>query len=106
MVEETDTIRAPGENLEDGGDMIQGIIRGEGIPEEGIITTKEGVRANRGLPVNQDGGHTVPAEGEDPIGIVGARGVSLAPEHSSSRVFCEPHDEECRDDMAGCHRSQ
>ena len=106
MVEETDTTRAPGENLEDGGGMIQGIIRGEGILEEGIITTEEGVRANRGLPVNQDGGHTVPAEGEDPGGKAGARGVSLAPEHSSSRVFCEYHDEECRDDMAGCHRSQ
>ena len=106
MVEETDTIRAPRENLEDGGDMIQGIIRGEGIPEEGIITTEEGVRANRGLPVNQDGGHTVPAEGEDPGGTAGARGVSLPPEHSSSRVFCVSHDEECRDDMAGCHGSQ
>ena len=106
MVEETGTIRAPGENLEDEGDMIQGIARGEGVPEEGIITTEGGVRANRGLPVNQDGGHTVPAEGEDPVGKAGARGVSLAPEHSSSRVFCESHDEECRDDMAGCHRSQ
>ena len=106
MVEETDTIRAPGENLEDGVGMIQGIKKGEGIPEEGINTTEGVVRANRGLPVNQDGGHTVPAEGEDPIGIVGARGVSLAPEHSSSRVFCESHDKECRDDMAGCHRSQ
>ena len=106
MVEETDTIRAPGENLEDGGDMIQGIIRGEGIPEEGIITTEAGVRANRGLRVNQDGGRIVPAEGEDPVGKAGARGVSLAPEHSSSRVFCESYHEECRDDMAGCHRSQ
>ena len=106
MVEEAGTIRAPGENLEDEGDMIQGIVREEGIPEEGIITTGEGVRANRGLPVNQDEGHTVPAEGEDPGGKAGARGVSLAPEHSSSRVFCESHDEECRDDMAGCHRSQ
>ena len=106
MVEETDTIRAPGENLEDGGDMIQGIAIGEGIPEEGIITIEGGVRANRGLPVNQDGGHTVPAEGEDTVGKAGAGGVSLAPEHSSSRVFCESHDEECRDDMAGCHRSQ
>ena len=67
---------------------------------------RRGVRANRGLPVNQDGGHTVPAEGEDPVRKAGARGVSLAPEHSSSRVFCESHDEECRDDMAGCHRSQ
>ena len=67
---------------------------------------RRGVRANRGLPVNLDGGHTVPAEGEDPVGKAGAGGVSLAPEHSSSRVFCESHDEECRDDMAGCHRSQ
>ena len=106
MVEETGTIRAPGENLEDEGGMIQGIARGEGTQEEGIITTEGGVRANRGLPVNQDGGHMVPAEGEDPVGKAGARGVSLAPEHSSSRVFCESHDEECRDDMAGCHRSQ
>ena len=106
MVEETGTIRTPGENLEDEGDMIQGIARGEGIPEEGIITTEEGVKANRGLPVNQDGGRTVPAEGEGLVGTAGARGVSLAPEHSSSRVFCESHDEECRDDMAGCHRSQ
>ena len=56
--------------------MIQGIAIGEGIPEEGIITTEGGVRANRGLPVNQDGGHTVPAEGEDPVGKAGARGVS------------------------------
>ena len=106
MVEETGIIRAPGENPEDEEDMIQGIVRGEGIPEEGIITTEEGVRVNRGLPVNRDGGHTVPAEGEDPVGKAGARGVSLAPEHSSSGVFCESHDEECRDDMAGCHRSQ
>jgi hypothetical protein len=106
MVEETGTIRAPGENLEDEEDMIQGIVRGEGTPEEGIITTEEGIRVNRGLPVNQDGGHTPPAEGEGPAGKVGARGVSLAPEHSSSRVFCESHDEEFRDDMAGCHRSQ
>ena len=106
MVEETGITRAPGENLEGEGDMIQGIVREEGIPEEEIITTEEGVRANRGLPVNQDGGHTVPAEGEDPVGKAGARGVSLAPEHSSSRVFWVYHDEECRDDMAGCHRSQ
>ena len=56
--------------------MIQGIAIGEGIPEEGIITTEGGVRANRGLPVNQDGGHMVPAEGEDPVGKAGARGVS------------------------------
>ena len=106
MVEQTGTIRAIGKNLEAEGDVIRGKVRGEGIPEEGINTTEGGVRATRGLLVNQDGGHTVPAEGEDPIGIVGARGVSLAPEHSSSRVFCESHDEECRDDMAGCHRSQ
>ena len=106
MVEETGIIRASGENPEDEEDMIQGIVRGEGTPEEGIITTEEGIRVNRGLPVNQDGGHTPPAEGEDPAGKVGARGVSLAPEHSSSRVFCESHDGECRDDMAGCHRSQ
>ena len=106
MVEEAGTIRAPRENLEDEGDMILGMARGEGIPEEGTITTEGGIRANRGLPVNQDGGHTVPAEGEDPVGKAGAGGVSLAPEHSSSRVFCESHDEECRDDMAGCHRSQ
>ena len=106
MVEETGIIRAPGENPGDEEDMIQGIVRGEGTPEEGIITTEEGVRVNRGFPVNQDGGHTVPAEGEDPVGKVGARGVSPAPEHSSSRVFCESHDGECRDDMAGCHRSQ
>ena len=106
MVEETGIIRAPGENPEDEEDMIQGIVRGEGTPEEGIITTEEGIRVNKGLPVNQDGGHMVPAEGEDPVGKAGARGVSLAPEHSSSRVFCESHDEECRDDMAGCHRSQ
>ena len=86
--------------------MIQGIARGEGIPEEEIITIEGGVRANRRLPVNLDGGHTVPAEGEDPVGKAGAGGVSLAPEHSSSRVFCDSHDEECRDDMAGCHRSQ
>ena len=106
MVEVTGTIRAPEENLEDEGDMIQEVARKEGFPEEGIITIEEGVRANRGPPANQDGGHTVPAEGEDPVGKAGARGVSLAPEHSSSRVFCESHDEECRDDMAGCHRSQ
>ena len=106
MVEETGTIRAPGGNLGDEGGMIQGIVRGEGIPEEGTITTEEGARANRGLPVNRDGGHTALAEGEDPVGKAGARGVSLAPEHSSSRVFCESHGEECRDDMAGCHRSQ
>lgn len=106
MVEETGTIRAPGENLEDEGGMIQGIARGEGTQEEGIITTEGGVRANRGLPVNQDGGHTVPAEGGGKVGKAGERGVSLAPEHSSSSVFCESHDEECRDDMAGCHRSQ
>lgn len=106
MVEETGITRAPGENLEDEGDMFQGIVREEGIPEEGVISTEEGVRANRGLPVNLDGGHTVPAEGEDPVGKAGARGVSLAPEHSSSRVFWESHDEEFRDDLAGCHRSQ
>ena len=106
MGEETGTIRAPGVNLGDEGGMIQGIVRGEGVPEEGTITTEEGVRANRGLPVNRDGGHTAPAEGEGPVGKAGARGVSLAPEHSSSRVFCESHGEECRDDMAGCHRSQ
>ena len=106
MVEETGTIRALGENLEDEGDTIQGIVRGGGIPEEGVTNTEEGVRVNRGILVNQDGGHIVPAEGEGPVGKVGAIGVSLAPEHSSSRVFCESHDEECRDDMAGCHRSQ
>ena len=86
--------------------MIQGIAIGEGTPEEGIITIEGGVRANRGLPVNQDGGHTVPAEGGGKVGKSGERGVSLAPEHSSSRVFCVSHDEECRDDMAGCHGSQ
>ena len=106
MAEETGTIRATGENLEDEGGMIQGIARGEGIPVEETITTEEGERVNRGFPVNQDGGHTVPAGGEDPVGKVGARGVSPAPEHSSSRVFCESHDGECRDDVAGCHRSQ
>ena len=106
MVEQTGTIRAIGENLEDEGGIIRGKVRGEGIPEEGIITTEEGPRVNRGLPVNREGGQTDPAKGEDPIGRAGAKGVSLAPEHSSSRVFCESHDEECRDDMAGCHRSQ
>mgnify|MGYP001160793888 FL=1 len=106
MAEETGTIRALGENLEDEVGMIQGITRGEGIPVEETITTEEGVRVNRGFPANQDGDHTVPEEGEDPVGKVGARGVSPAPEHSSSRVFCESHDGECRDDMAGCHRSQ
>ena len=106
MVEQTGTIRAIGENLEDEGDMIRGKVRGEGVPEEGIITTEEGLRVNRGLPVNRDGGQTDPAEGEDPTGRAGAKGVSLAPEHSSSRVFCGFYDEECRDDMAGCHRSQ
>lgn len=104
MVEETRTIRAPGGNLGDEGDMSQGIVREGGIPEEETITIEEGVRVNRGLPVNRDGGHTVPAEGEVPLGKAeGARGVSLAPEHSSSGVFCESHGEECRDDMAGCH---
>ena len=106
MVEETGTIRAPGGNLGDEEDMIQGIVREEGIPEEVTITTEGGARVNRELPVNRDEGHTAQAEGEAPIGKVGERGVSLAPEHSSSRVFCESHDEECRDDMAGCHRSQ
>ena len=86
--------------------MIQGIVREEGIPEEVTITTEGGARVNRELPVNRDEGHTTQEEGEGPIGKVGERGVSLAPEHSSSRVFCESHDEECRDDMAGCHRSQ
>ena len=106
MVEETRTIRAPGENLEDEEEMIQGVIRGEGFLDEGAITTEKGVRVNRGLPVSQDGGHTVPAELEAPVGKAGARGVSLVPEHSSSMIFCESHGEECRDDMAGCHRSQ
>jgi len=101
MVEETRTIRAPGGNLGDEEDMIQGIVRKEGIPEEVTITTEGGARVNKELPVNRDEGHTARAEGK-----VGERGVSLAPEHSSSRVFCESHDEECRDDMARCHRSQ
>ena len=106
MVEETRTTRALEGNLGDEGDMTRGTGREEGFPEEGVSATEEWIRIHGGLPVNQDEGHTAPAEGEGAIGKAEAGGVSLAPEHSSSRAFCESHGEECRDDVAGCHRSQ
>ena len=37
--------------------------------------------------------------------VEGAGSVRLTPQHSSSALFCVFCGEECRDDLAGCHRS-
>ena len=106
MVEETGTTRTLEGNLGDEGDRVQEIGREVGFPEEGTPTTERGVRVSRGPPVNQDEGHRATTEGEAQVGMEGERDVNLEPEHSWWRVFCDSHGEECRDDMAGCHRSQ
>ena len=106
MVEERGRKRILEGNLGDEGDRVQEIGREEGFPEEGPPTTERGVRVSRGPPVNQHEGHRVPIEGEARVGMAGERDVRLAPEHSWWRVFCDSHGKECRDDMAGCHRSQ
>ena len=104
MVEETGTTRTPEGNLGDEGGRVQEIGREEGFPEEGTLTTGRGGRVSRGPPVNQDEGHRAPTEGEARVGMAGEGDVSQEPEHSWWRVFCDSYGEECRDDMAGCHR--
>jgi len=65
--------------------------------EEARIKEKGGQEEKIGARTNLDGeGIRARVEGEG--------GVSLTPQHSSSALFCVFCGEECRDDLAGCHR--
>jgi len=65
--------------------------------EEARIKQEEGQEEKRGARTN------LYEEGIQ-ARVEGGGGVSLTPQHSSSALFCVFCGEECRDDLAGCHR--
>jgi hypothetical protein len=78
---------------------------------EPSVTTREPV-AGAEVRINQEedqrekiGARTILDEEGIRVRVEGAGDVRLTPQHSSSALFCVFCGEECRDDLAGCHRS-
>ena len=80
------------------------------VVEPSVTTKESGAEAE--VRINQEeaqrekiGARTILDEERILARVEGARGVRLTPQHSSSALFCVFCGEECRDDLAGCHRS-
>jgi hypothetical protein len=78
---------------------------------EPSVTTRES-GAGTEVRINQEedqkekiGARTILDEEGIRVRVEGAGDVRLTPQHSSSALFCVFCGEECRDDLAGCHRS-
>ena len=77
---------------------------------EASVTTREAV-AGEEARIKQEEGQEEKIEARTNLyeegiqaRVEGGGGVSLTPQHSSSALFCVFCGEECRDDLAGCHR--
>ena len=77
---------------------------------EASVTTREAVAGEEARIKQEEGqkekiGARTILDGEGiRVRVEGAGDVSLTPQHSSSALFCVFCGEECRDDLAGCHR--